>query len=62
MGQAVFYCNNLILEFLQQQAAVKANAALRYEEVGGKPITRYMGIPIKRCDAIINTEAEVLTI
>jgi hypothetical protein len=62
MGRAAFYCNRLIAEYLQQQAAVKANLALRYEEVGGKPVTRFMGIPIRRCDALLNTEAEVLTI
>ena len=62
MGTAVWYCNNLIAEFLQQQAWVKANLALNYSEVGGKPVTSFLGIPIKRCDAILNTEAEVLTI
>ncbi len=62
MGRAVFYCNNLVLQYLQIQASVKSNLALKYEEVGGRPVTSYMGIPIKRCDAILNTEAEVLTI
>ena len=62
MGRAVFYCNNLILQYLQIQAAAKTNLALKYEEVGGKPVTSFMGVPIKRCDALINTEAEVLTI
>lgn len=62
MGRAVFYCNNLILQYLQIQAAAKTNLALKYEEVGGKPVTSFMGIPIKRCDALLNTEAEVLTI
>jgi hypothetical protein len=47
---------------LQIQAAVKANLALKYEEVGGKPVTSYMGIPIRKCDNLINTEALVLTI
>jgi hypothetical protein len=62
MGRAVFYCNNLILEYLQQQASVKANLALKYEEVGGKPVTKFMGIPIRRCDALLNTEAEVVSV
>lgn len=62
MGRAAFYCNNLVLQYLQIQAAVKANLALKYEEVGGKPVTSYMGIPIKRCDQILNSEALVLTI
>ncbi len=62
MGRPVFYCNNLVLQYLQIQGAAKTNLALKYEEVGGKPVTSYMGIPIKRCDAILNTEANVLTI
>lgn len=62
MGKAVFYANNLVLEFLQIQAAAKSNAALKYEEVGGRPITRYLGIPIEKCDALLNTEALVTTV
>jgi carbonic anhydrase/acetyltransferase-like protein (isoleucine patch superfamily) len=62
MGTPVFYANNLVLQYLQIQAAVKSNLALKYEEVGGRPVTSYMGIPIKRCDALINTEALALTI
>lgn len=62
MGKAAFYCNNLILEYLQQQAQVKTNLALKYEEVGGRPVTKFMGIPIRRCDAILNTEADVSSI
>jgi len=62
MGKAAFYCNRLIAEYLQQQAQVKSNLALSYSEVGGSPLTTFMRIPIRRCDAILNTEAEVLTI
>ncbi len=62
MGQAVFYCNNLILEWLQIQAISKSILALKYDEVEGRPKTTFMGIPIKRNDAILNTEANVLTI
>lgn len=62
MGNAAFYCNNLILQYLQIQANAQSNLALKYEEVGGKPVTKYMGIPIKRCDAILNTEAAVVSV
>jgi hypothetical protein len=62
MGTPVFYANNLVLQYLQLSAAVKANLALNYTEVGGRPVTSFMGIPIKRCDALLNTEALVLTI
>ena len=62
MGTPVFYCNSLVLEFLHIQQAVKSNLALSLHEVGGRPVVHYLGIPIRRVDALINTEALVLTI
>jgi hypothetical protein len=62
MGNAVFYANALVLEFLHAQRAVKSNVALTLDEVGGKQVLSYLGIPIHRCDALINTEAVALTI
>lgn len=59
MGNAVFYANNLVLQWLQLQAIAKTILALKYEEVEGMPKTSFMGIPIKRCDALLNTEAVV---
>ena len=59
MGNAVFYANNLVLQWLQLQAIAKTVLALKYDEVEGKPKTSFMGIPIKRCDALLNTEAVV---
>jgi len=62
MGRAVFYANAFVLQYLQLQAIAKSNLALKYDEVGGKPVTSFMGVPIKRCDALVNTEAVALTI
>ncbi len=62
MGRAAFYCNSFVLQSLQIQASVKTNLALKYEEVGGRPVTSYLGIPFRRCDSILNTEALVVTI
>jgi len=62
MGVPVFYCNSLVMVYLQIQAAAKSNAALSLLEIGGRPVVSYLGIPIRRCDALINTEALVLTI
>jgi len=59
MGTAVFYANNLVLMYLQIQGQSKTNLALQYDEIGGVPKVSFMGIPIKRCDAILNTEAVV---
>lgn len=62
MGNAAFYCNSLVMEFLHKQAAADSNLALQIRDVGGKPVTEYLGIPIRRNDALLNTEAVVLTI
>ena len=62
MGRAAWYCNNFVLQWLQIKAATNTNTALKYEEIGGKPVTQFMGIPFRRSDAILNTEALVLTI
>lgn len=64
MGMPVFYCNSVVQEFLHKQAVdttLRANAALRLSDVGGKPVLNYLGIPIKRCDGILNTESVVTT-
>jgi len=58
-GNAVFYANNLVLWSLQQQARVQPNLALAYEEFMGKKVATFMGIPVRRCDALVNTEAAV---
>jgi hypothetical protein len=62
MGTPVFYANALVLEMLQRQSVNPSNLALQYSEVGGRPVVSYMGIPIKRCDALINTEAVVTSV
>ena len=59
MGNAVFYANNYVLQYLQLQSIAKTVLALKYDEVQGVPVTSFMGIPIRRCDALINTESAV---
>jgi hypothetical protein len=58
-GNACFYMNNLVLWSLQLQARVQPNLALSYEEYAGRKVAKFMGIPIRRCDALVNTEAAV---
>jgi hypothetical protein len=58
-GNAVFYANNLVLWCLQQQARVTPNVSLSFEGFEGKKVARFMGIPVRRCDALVNTEAAV---
>jgi hypothetical protein len=61
MGTAVFYANRTIGQWLdiQARASVTTGGQLGYDVVDGKPITTFRGIPIRRCDALLETEAAV---
>lgn len=60
MGRPVFYCNRTIRSYLRRQIINKANVWLSMEEVGGKKVMAFDQIPVKRVDAILNTEARVV--
>ena len=59
-GKAAWYCNRMVKTYLEVKALNRFNAFLKYEDLGdGKTMTKLMGIPVHRCDAIMNTEAAV---
>jgi hypothetical protein len=58
-GKKVWYCNKTIAEYLHHQAMNKSNVNLTLDQVDGKPVTRFLGYPVKRCDAILNTESAI---
>ena len=60
-GTAVFYCNRTIQEALHIQARQTVTTAgqLSYDVLEGKPIVKFMGIPIRRCDQLLETEVSV---
>lgn len=58
-GKTVIYCNSTIGSALHIQAQNKANVNLSIDEVAGKPIVNFLGIPVKTCDQILDTEAAV---
>jgi hypothetical protein len=60
MGRVVIYCNRVIRTYLDLQAMNKTNVLLRLEEFNGKVVTTFRGIPVRTCDAILNTEARVV--
>lgn len=60
MGKCVIYCNRTIRTYLELQAMNKTNTLLKLEEVDGKPFMSWRGIPVKNCDALLNTEARVV--
>jgi hypothetical protein len=60
MGRPVFYCNRTIKSFLRRQIANKvASSTLTMDQVAGKHVLTFDGVPVKRCDAILNTETAI---
>lgn len=58
-GNVAIYCNKAVKSALDKMAAAKGNVMLSIDEWGGKPITAFQGIPIRKCESILNTEATV---
>lgn len=57
MGRAAFYCNRTIRSFLRRQIKNHDNVRLSLDDVAGKKVLSYDSIPVRRVDAILNTEA-----
>lgn len=59
MGRAAFYCNRTVSSFLRRQTLNKDNVHLGLEQIAGKQVLAFDGIPVRRVDALLNTEAAV---
>lgn len=59
LGRAVFYANKTITSMLRRQITNKDNVHLSLDEVAGKKVLSFDGIPVRKCDALLNTEALV---
>lgn len=59
MGRIAIYCNRTIRSFLRRQIANKTNVWLSMNEVAGKKVLSFDDVPVRRVDAILNTEARV---
>jgi len=60
-GMGVWYVNRTIEAALHKQALTKvgAGAGLSFENFEGKQILTFLGDPVRRMDAILNSEAQV---
>ena len=59
-GRPVFYCNRTVLTYLDLQTWNKSSMHLTYRELPhGERVLDFRGVPVRRCDAILNTEAVV---
>lgn len=61
MGRGAFYMNRTIRRFLRKQARadVSAGGGLTYENFDGKRILMFGDTPVRKCDQLVNTEAQV---
>ena len=61
-GMGVWYVNRTIEAFLHKQAltAVGAGAGINYTNYQGAPILTFLGKPVRRSDALLNTEDRVV--
>lgn len=60
MGRPAFYANRDSLDAIDDQAANKGTLAFKtVEDAQGKLVQTFLGVPIRRCDAILSTEAGI---
>lgn len=60
-GKGYWYVNRTIEAFLHKQALTKvgAGAGLTFDNFGGQQILMFLGRPVRRSDALLNSEAAV---
>lgn len=61
MGKPVFYMNRSVHQMLdiQKRDDVISGGGLSYESVDGKPVLSFRGIPVRKCDALTESEATI---
>jgi hypothetical protein len=59
MGTAAFYCNRDIMSMLDRQQGNYKNVNLSVKDLGGQETLMCGRVPVRRCDALLNTEAVV---
>ena len=59
-GKLVIYCNDAVYAHLWKMAIDRNNVEFEVSNVEGKPVATFQGYPLKRCDAILSTEAQVV--
>jgi len=62
LGRPVFYMNRTVARFLrkQQRSDVTSGGGLTYENFEGRRVTMFGSTPVRRTDAILNTESRVV--
>lgn len=58
-GKPVFLMNKTIRSFLRRQMMNKSNACLTLEQLAGRSVLHFDGVPCAKVDAILNTESAI---
>ena len=58
--QPAIYVNRTLRTALHLQVLNKSNLLLQLEQWAGMPVLTFLGIPIRTCDALLNTEGRVI--
>ena len=60
-GKCAFYMNRSVLQMLdiQKRDDVQSGGQLKYEDVDGKPVSSFRGIPVRIVDALVENEVAV---
>jgi hypothetical protein len=59
MGVPVFYCNKTIRSYLRRQIKNSNNVHLSMDEVAGKRVVSFDGVPVRKCDSLLSSESAV---
>lgn len=61
-GMGIWYVNRTIEAFLHKQSLTKvgAGAGLTYDNYQGQKVLMFLGAPVRRSDALLNSEAQVV--
>lgn len=60
VGTAVFYANKTILSWMRRQMRLSSNINLTLENIAGRRVVAFDGIPFHKVDAILNAEDRVV--
>ncbi|EBF4782372.1 hypothetical protein AC369_07185 [Salmonella enterica subsp. diarizonae] len=60
MGRPAFYVNKQIRSWLRRQIRLNKNVNLSLENVEGRKVVMFDEVPVRRVDALLNTESQVV--
>jgi len=58
-GNTVFYCNRSLRKLINIAAMERKNGFYMVDDIFGRPQPSFWGVPLKRCDQIVNAESIV---